>query len=260
MLLISSGGCYNPFNFKEQAVCYFSSISVSFKIIEDRFGVRFIQSESFQPAYSVCGFDFPRLPVISNQDSQHIDFFHWGLIPFWVKDTESAKAIREKTLNARANTIFERPAFRNSVLSRRCLVLADGFFEWRHENKRTFPYFIRLKNQAPFALAGIWDNWTNPETHLDVKSFSLITTEANSLLEKIHNTQKRMPVILTRENERDWIQPNLNKAAIQAMLKPYADGEMEAYPVSKMVRQTGFNTTHPEVTRKHDYPELAGIE
>jgi putative SOS response-associated peptidase YedK len=241
-------------------VCYFSSISVSFKIIEDRFGVRFIQSESFQPAYSVCGFDFPRLPVISNQDSRHIDFFHWGLIPFWVKDAESANAIREKTLNARADTIFERPAFRNSVMSKRCLVLADGFFEWRHENKQTFPYFIRLKNQAPFALAGIWDNWTNPETHLEVKSFSLITTEANSLLEKIHNTQKRMPVILTRENESAWIQANLNKAAIQAMLKPYSATEMEAYPVSKMVRQTGFNTTHPEVTRRQDYPELAGIE
>jgi putative SOS response-associated peptidase YedK len=241
-------------------MCYFSSISVSFKIIEDRFGVRFIQSEAFQPAYSVCGFDFPRLPVISNQDSEHIDFFHWGLIPFWVKDTESANAIREKTLNARAETLFDKPAFRNSITSKRCLVLADGFFEWRHENKRTFPYYIRLKNQAPFALAGIWDSWTYPETRLAVRSFSIITTEANSLLEKIHNTQKRMPVILTPENENRWLQTNLNKDAIQAMLKPYAAGEMEAYPVSKMVRQTGFNTTHPEVTLKQEYPELAGIE
>jgi putative SOS response-associated peptidase YedK len=260
MLSISPCQCYNPLNFKEITVCYFSSISVSFKIIEDRFGVRFIQSESFQPAYSVCGFDFPRLPVISSLDSRHIDFFHWGLIPFWVKDTESAKAIREKTLNARAETLFEKPAFRNSIVSKRCLVIADGFFEWRHENKRTFPYYIRLKNREPFALAGLWDSWTNPETHLEVRGFSIITTEANSLLGKIHNTQKRMPVILTREDEKLWIQANLNKEAIQAMLKPYADGEMEAYPVSKLVRQAGFNTTRPEVTRKEEYPELAGIE
>jgi putative SOS response-associated peptidase YedK len=241
-------------------VCYFSSISVSFKIIEDRFGVRFIQSESFQPAYSVCGFSFPALPVISTADTEHIVSFHWGLIPFWVKDIETAGDIREKTLNARAETLFEKPAFRNSIANKRCLVIANGFFEWRHENKKTYPYYIRLKDQSPFALAGIWDSWTNPQTQEKLKSFSIITTQANSLLSKIHNTQKRMPVILKRENERLWIQANLNQESIQSMLQPYNSDEMEAFPVSKQVRLAGFNTTDPEVRRKQDYPNLSALE
>lgn len=91
-------------------MCYFSSISVGFKIIEDRFGVKFIQSESFRPVYSACGFSFPALPVINNKDNLHVSLFHWGLVPFWVKDYASAQNIREKTLNARAETIFEKPS------------------------------------------------------------------------------------------------------------------------------------------------------
>jgi putative SOS response-associated peptidase YedK len=178
-------------------VCYYSSISVGFKIIEDRFGTRFIQTESFKPVYSACGFNFPSLPVITNEDNQHSVSHRWGLIPFWVKDYESAIKIRQRTLNARAETIFEKPAFRQAIISKRCLVLVDGFFEWRHENKKTYPYYIRLKNQAPFAFAGIWDSWKNPETREQI--YAVITTKANPLLEKIHNTQKRMPVILARE-------------------------------------------------------------
>jgi putative SOS response-associated peptidase YedK len=100
-------------------MCYFSSISVSFKIIEDRFGVRFVQSESFKPAYSISAFTFPSLPVISSENREQITLMQWGLIPFWVKDSESAAGIREKTLNSRAETIFEKPAFRHAVASKR---------------------------------------------------------------------------------------------------------------------------------------------
>ena len=125
--------------------------------------------------------------------------------------------IRQRTLNARAETIFEKPAFRYSIISKRCLVLADGFFEWRHENKKTFPYYIRFKNQSPFAFAGIWDSWKNPETQEEVKTYSVITTKANPLLEKIHNTQKRMPVILETESERTWLQSDLERDKIQSL-------------------------------------------
>jgi putative SOS response-associated peptidase YedK len=183
-------------------MCYFSSISVSFKIIETRFGAKFIQSEAFSPVYSASAFTFPSLPVISNEDIEHITLMQWGLIPFWVKDHENALNIREKTLNSRAETVFDRPAFRHSVQSKRCLVIADGFFEWRHINNQTYPYYIRLVDHTPFAMAGIWDRWHNKETSESLDTFSIITTKANSLLEKIHNTQKRMPVILPRDKER----------------------------------------------------------
>jgi putative SOS response-associated peptidase YedK len=240
-------------------MCYFSSISVSFKIIEDRFGVRFIQTEAFQPVYSASAFTFPSLPVIANQYPEHITFMQWGLIPFWVKNHESALSIREKTLNARAETVFEKPAFRMAAQSKRCMVIADGFFEWRHFNNKTYPYFIRLKDQAPFAFAGIWDSWTNPETKEHIETFSVITTRANSLLEKIHNTKKRMPVILPREKEELWLQNNHKKDVLKLMLEPYNANEMEAYPVSRIVNKLGFNTANSVVLTKLQYPDLPDL-
>jgi putative SOS response-associated peptidase YedK len=240
-------------------MCYFSSISVSFKIIETRFGAKFVQSEAFTPVFSASAFTFPSLPVISNQDPEHIILMQWGLIPFWVKDKENALGIREKTLNARAETLADKPSFRQCVSARRCLVLADGFFEWRHVSNKTYPYYIRLKSHGPFALAGIWDNWRNPENHELIRTFSVITTQANSLLEKIHNTKKRMPVIFPRDSEKVWLEDHLEKDEIQSLLRPYDAAEMEAYPVSKIINKLGFNTTNPEVLREQEYPGLAEI-
>ena len=214
-------------------MCYYSSISVSFKLIEDRFGVRFVQSEQFVPVYSASAFTFPCLPVISSEDTQHIVLMQWGLIPFWVKDYEASLTIRQQTLNARAESIFERPAYRYSIATKHCLVLVDGFYEWRHENRKTYPYYIRLTNHEPFGLAGIWNSWHNPVTGEHLKTYSVITTKANALLEKIHNTKKRMPVILPREQEKHWLQTDLDRQTIQSMLQPYAAHEMEAYPVSE---------------------------
>jgi putative SOS response-associated peptidase YedK len=209
--------------------------------------------------FSACGFNFPALPVITNEDDQHVASFRWGLIPFWIKDYESAAAIREKTLDARAETVLEKPSFRQAIISKRCLVIADGFFEWRHENKKTYPYYIRLKDHSPFAFAGIWDNWKNPETKELVQTFSVITTAANSLLEKIHNTQKRMPVILPGKSERNWLRNDLRKDDIMAMLQPYNADEMEAYPVSKMVREVGLNTENPEAIARQEYEDLPAL-
>ena len=202
---------------------------------------------------------FPSLPVISNEDPEHIVFMNWGLIPFWVKDYASAIIIRDKTLNARAETILEKTCFKNSIISKRCLVLVDGFFEWRHENRKTYPYYIRLKSHSPFALAGIWDSWINRENGEQVKTFSVITTKANPLLEKIHNTKKRMPVILPREQERIWLHNELERDKIQSLLQPYNPDEMEAYPVSKLVNKLGFNTTNPDVLKQQEYPNLPAI-
>ncbi len=240
-------------------MCYFSSISVSFKIIEDRFGAKFVQSESFLPVYSASAFTFPSLPVISNADPERIVLMQWGLIPFWSKDNETAVKIREKTLNSRSETIFEKSAFRHAIQSKRCLVIADGFFEWRHFGKKTYPYYIRLKNHELFAFAGIWDNWKNTDSGEILLTFSIITTRANSLLEKIHNTKKRMPVILPGEKENYWLENNLEKETIQSLLQPYNADEMEAYPVSRTGNKLGFNTTNSEVLESQEYPDLPGL-
>lgn len=237
-------------------MCYFVSISVNFKIIEDRFNVRFVAKESFSPVYSASAFTFPKLPVITNADPDKLQLFRWGLIPHWVKDMESARKISEKTLNARAETIFEKPSFRSAIITKRCLVPVDGFFEWRHEGDKNYPYHIRMLDRSVFALAGIWDIWQNPETGQIVNTFCIITTEANELLAKIHNTKKRMPVILNRSDEKKWLKPDLDNVEIQKLLVPCPAAQLEAYPVTGIVNKLGFNTTDPNVLEQKEYPDL----
>jgi putative SOS response-associated peptidase YedK len=240
-------------------MCYFVSIGVNFKIIETRFGARFVQSESFSPIYSASGFTSPEIPAITNKNPESIVSLRWGLIPFWVKDIEAANKIRQQTLNARAETIFEKPAFRHLIMSKRCLVLVDGFFEWRHENKKAYPYYIHLAHHVPFALAGIWDTWKNPETGERTRTCAIITTKANPLLEKIHNLKKRMPVILPQEKEKLWLKAGLEKEVLQDLLVPYDETDMEGHTVPNLIARLGLNTEKAEVIEKMEYPGLAPI-
>ena len=115
-------------------MCYYISITPKYSDIELRFGAIFSQLESFQPVSSASTFTFPEIPIVSNEDREHIQNYRWGLIPSWVKDIHTANIIRQRTLNARAETIFEKPSFRHAIRSKRCLILADGFFEWRPLN------------------------------------------------------------------------------------------------------------------------------
>ncbi|UCD08903.1 MAG: SOS response-associated peptidase [Dehalococcoidales bacterium] len=237
-------------------MCYYISITTKPADIVARFGVEFPASESFQPMYSVNAFTYPEIPVISSEDRQHVQYYTWGLIPSWIKDKESANQIRQRTLNARAETIFEKPSFRHSIRNKRCLILVDGFYEWQHIGKKTYPYHINLKSNKPFAIAGIWDSWTDPANGEMLKTCSVITTAANELLEKVHNTRKRMPVILKNEHETKWLQDGISDEEIKTMLLPYDANQMTAYPVSKMVNKLGVNTTDESVLKKHKYPEL----
>ena len=140
------------------------------------------------------------------------------------------------------------------------MILADGFFEWRHERKKAYPYYIGLNDRSPFAIAGIWDAWGNPETGETLRTCSVITTAANLLLEKVHNTRKRVPVILRREYERKWLEENLDVDQIHSMLLPYDANEMFAFTVPNIVNRLGFNTTDTKVLKQHTYPELPSIK
>ncbi|MFC1866268.1 SOS response-associated peptidase [Chloroflexota bacterium] len=116
-------------------MCYYVSITPRIRDIESAFNARFAFPERFKPSYVASAFTFPFLPVISNEEPSVIGFFQWGLVPSWVKDNPTADGIRTKTLNARSETIFVKPSFKHSVVSKKCLVLVDGFYEWRHENR-----------------------------------------------------------------------------------------------------------------------------
>jgi len=241
-------------------MCYYISITQKPSDVQIRFGALFKQPESFKPAYSVNAFSYPLIPIINNEKPDSVDLYEWGLIPFWVKDIESANKIRQRTLNARAETIFEKPSFRHSIMAKRCLIIADGFFEWRHENKKAYPYYIKLRKGKSFAIAGIWDAWTNPETNEELRTFSVVTTVANNLLEKIHNTRKRMPVILPEKKEKEWLNMNLSKEEIAFFLVPYDEREMDAYTVPNAMNKMGYNTDNPEVLVEYEYSDLPQLD
>ena len=235
-------------------MCFHISLSKDLRAIEKRFDASFLDP-IFEKIYHVSAFSYPKLPVTSNDDPSKIQFFTWGLIPLWVKDNEAALKIREQTLNAKAETITVKPSFRHSIKVKRCLVLADGFYEWQHIKNKTFPYYIHLKDNQLFAFAGIWDAWTNKETKETLKTFSIITTQANPLLAEIHNTKKRMPVILRPEEERRWLSDIPVEEAV-SLLTPYDEKAMEAHTVSKLITTRGVPTNVPEVMKPHQYELL----
>jgi putative SOS response-associated peptidase YedK len=149
------------------------------------------------------GFEFPKTPVISNDSLEKVQLFDWGLIPSWSTDND----IRKFTLNARIETLAHKPSFKD-VLDNRCLVLSSGFFEWQWRDlkgKEKRKYLIQSAHEEIFAFAGIWSEWTNPENGVKQKTYSIITTEANELMSEIHNTKKRMPIILPKEKEFEWL-------------------------------------------------------
>lgn len=162
-----------------------------------------------------------------------MEFFHWGLIPSWAKDPK----IGNRMINARSETLSEKPSFRNAYKHRRCLILADGYYEWKQipGDKSKQPIYIRLKSQKPFALAGLWEVWQTNGMDKPLHSCTIITCPPNAFLEKIHH---RMPVILSRDAYAEWLAPNQQSAdTLQSLLAPYPDEEMEAYPVSRFVNR-----------------------
>ena len=215
-------------------MCFHSQQSQSAQTLEHRFNAKFENSSLFKPGI-YNGFEFPHTPVITNTEPHKIQLFQWGLIPFWAKDD----SIKKFTLNARIETIAEKPAFRN-VVNNRCLILADGFFEWQwldEKGKRKQKYLLTIPQdssrglspttedsipqnepssrgrvlspttniQEPFAFAGLYSQWTDKQTGEQINSYSILTTQANELMSKIHNNKKRMPVIVAPENEQPWL-------------------------------------------------------
>ncbi|MFO7991200.1 MAG: SOS response-associated peptidase [Thermoplasmata archaeon] len=237
-------------------MCFNYSLNKKPEYLEERFDAEFVDKNGYERIYQVSAFSDVDLPVITNKKPGKISFFKWGLVPFWVKNMEQANDMASKTKNARAESIFEKPAFRAAAGKRRCLILADGFFEWREVGGKKYPYYIKLKNDDAFAFAGVWERWNNKAEDTEVYSYSLVTTEANPLLANIHNTKKRMPVILIEENEKRWLESDVSEEDAKDILVPYPEDKMEAYTISKIITDTNFQINSPEVLEPHDYPEL----
>lgn len=186
-----------------------------------------IAEKIIQEQYHVSAFTNPLYPIITSDP--YVQTYTWGLVPFWVKSEKDAELIRTKTYNARSETIFQKPSFRGSIRTHRCIIPSTGWFDWRHDNGKKIPYFIYVNGWEIFSMAGIWSDWINPATGKTVNTFSIITTKANNLMSYIHNTNFRMPVILHREEEEKWLYPQLKDQEIMDLLKPFDDDLLKAY-------------------------------
>ena len=170
--------------------------------------------------------------VVEEDDKRKLEMFHWGLIPSWAKDPQ----IGNRMINARAETVHEKPSFRSAFKARRCLILADGFYEWQKADNGKQPFYIHMKDGSPFAFAGLWETWKNGE---ELRSCAIITTDANDLMNAIHH---RMPVVLHPENYGVWLDPDFDeKDSLKDLLKPFPSEEMEAYMVSRRVNKPSNN-------------------
>jgi putative SOS response-associated peptidase YedK len=194
--------------------------------LQQRFGLSQPPPADLAPRYNIA--PSQAVAVVANAPERKLELFQWGLIPSWAKDPK----IGNKLINARAETLAEKPAFRTALKRRRCLVVADGFYEWKKLDGRKQPMYIQLKDGRPFAFAGLWEVWRSPEGE-PLKTCTIITTEPNTLLEDIHN---RMPAILPPEAYDVWLAPGeLSADAALPLLRPYDAAEMRAVPVSTRV-------------------------
>ena len=200
---------------------------------------------TFDSSYNVA----PTQEVLTvvGGESRRAGYMRWGLIPSWAKDP----SIGSRMINARAETVAERPAFRTALRRRRCLVLADGFYEWQKSASRRRPMRVVMRSGEPFAFAGLWETWRDPEGEV-VPSCTILTTEANDLLRPIHD---RMPVILSRDDEDFWLdRSESDPAALANVLNPYPTNEMDAYEVSPLVNS--YVNDGPEVIDRNPPPKF----
>ena len=153
-------------------------------------------------------------------------------------------------------TVFQKPSFRKCIASQRCLLGVTGFYEWREANKAKYPYFIHTKSNDIFSLGCVYDIWVDKTTGEIRNTFSILTTEANPLMERIHNTKKRMPLILSLQDEQKWLNPTLTPSEITSLIQAYDEKDMTAYTVSKAANNVRNNRNVPEIMERVEYREL----
>jgi putative SOS response-associated peptidase YedK len=235
-------------------MCFTIEIHLSRKAIEERFSVDTSALYDFDFNFFYRAFSNPLIPVIDQNEPDRIRLSQWGLIPSWAGDRQVAEKIRKGTYNARSESLAEKPSFREPLDRSRCLVVSHGFYEWQLVNGVRIPWYIRLKNDAPFAFAGLSDIWRDPESGNKVHTFSIITTAANPLMEKIHNTKKRMPVILRPEYEKAWISEEVPGRDAEQLLLPLEDEVFQAHTVSHQISSKSADPGDPSLIEAFQYP------
>lgn len=215
-----------------------------------------------RPLFHVSGFAHPQLYTFTNLNPGTVTELTWGLIPAWSKSLADAKKLWNQTLNARGETIFEKPVFKNSAKNKRCLIYVDAFYEHHHANGQTYPFMIYSPDRSPLVLAGLWEEWVDKTTGELLRTCAIVTTSGNDFMSRIHNNRKadmgpRMPVILPAEKQEEWLidcKTENDKLHLQSLIRPYG-GELKAHTVGKLVGKNAI-PDGPEAMNEVIYPDL----
>jgi len=234
-------------------MCFTVNVNIVREELEARYGSELIDHDKYRPSYYYHAYSLPTMPVVCSGAGAGIRLFRWGLIPSWITDEKEANEIMLKTFNARSESVSSKPAFRDSFASRRCLVPVCGFFEWQHHGGRKIPWYITLRDEKIFSLAGIWDSWVM-QGGITLNTFSVVTTRANELMEEIHNTKKRMPVILPASAERLWIKEGMQEDALAALMEPVGSDMLSAHTISPLITNARADRDRPELIMPFSYP------
>lgn len=237
-------------------MCFTVNVNLIKEEIEKRYGINFPDKYRYEPSYYYHAFSFPELAAICSGYST-VRFLKWGLIPSWVRNASGAASIRTKTFNARSESLDSKHSFSSSFKSKRCIIPVRGFYEWQHAGRMKIPWYIYSADGGILSLAGLYSRWFSKENGEIVETCSIITTGANEMMAAIHNSKKRMPAVLDRNDEQPWINPDSSPAFLSEMLRPCPEDVLAAHTIAPLINDRTKVRNTPEITREYiwDIPD-----
>lgn len=236
-------------------MCFTVNVNLVKEEISDRFGVEFPSEYRYEPSYYYHAFGLPELPVICSADTKKVRMLKWGLIPPWVRTREEADEIRLKTLNARSDTAHSKPSFSGSFNKSRCIIPVRGFYEWQHRGKDRVPWYIYPASEKILVLAGLYSEWTDKSTGEQIGTFTILTTDANAMMADIHNSKKRMPVIIQEGSETGWLDIEAKGNNPDKLLKPCPEDFLKAHTIGPLIGSRTAEKNTPDLVKPFNYTE-----
>ena len=234
-------------------MCFTVNVNLVKEELENRYGATLIDPDNYRPSYYYHAFGLPRLPAICSTEPDKIKLLQWGLIPSWTRSLEDAGEIRYKTFNARSESIEKKPSFSSAVRSKRCIIPVKGFFEWQHTATGKIPWYIYHTDNEILSVAGVFDDWIENKTGERFTTFSIVTSDANELMSEIHNSKKRMPVILDRAAETIWTKQSASISDVLQLLGPCPPEILKAHAVSPLINDRMADRNTPDVIKPYNY-------
>jgi putative SOS response-associated peptidase YedK len=234
-------------------MCFSVNVNLVKEELENRFGATFLDPDKYSPSYYYHAFGLPELPAICSEATDKIKMLRWGLIPYWTRSRTDADEIRFKTFNARSGSISVKPSFSRSFAGKRCLIPVRGFFEWQHTSNLKIPWYITLKDGDIMSLAGLWDEWEDSSTGEIFSTFTVVTTDANDLMASIHNTKKRMPVIISNQDEKKWLDISCSPDEVLKMTNPYSSDILQAHTISPLINSKTAIKNTPDLIKEYKW-------